>query len=171
MLLFLRLFIMQEQQSKPWWLGIAVMILGAICLYSASKLSSTAQYAAIGPGLFVNFAGFGLLLLGFLLTIQIARGETFEAQDTENASGSTPMDKRAFITSTLGCLVPALTVTFIGIPFSSMLSFALIARAFGSNKLLIDLLSGFTLGALSWLLFSYLGLNLGDFFPLITMRA
>ena len=158
---------MEENKSKPWWLGIAVILLGAICLYSGSSLPSTAQYAAIGPGLFVNLAGLGLVILGILLTIQIARGEKFESQDTENASGSTPMDKRAFITALIGCLIPALTITTLGLPLTAMLTFTLIARAFGSSKLLIDLISGFLLGALSWLLFSYLGLQLGEFFPLI----
>lgn len=158
---------MQEIKSKPWWLGIAVIILGAICLYSGSKLPSTAQYAAIGPGLFVNLAGLALVILGVLLIIQIARGEKFESQDTENASGSTPMDKRAFFTATLGCLMPALAITFLGLPLTAMLSFSLIARAFGSKKLIGDLIIGFMLGALSWLLFSYLGLQLGEFSPLI----
>lgn len=158
---------MQENKSKPWWLGIAVIVLGAICLYNGSKLPSTAQYAAIGPGLFVNLAGLGLVILGVLLTIQIARGEKFEAQDTENASGSTPMDKKAFFTATLGCLIPALTITFLGLPLTAMLTFALIARAFSSTKLIKDLIIGFILGSLSWLLFSYLGLQLGEFLPLI----
>ncbi|MDO5667377.1 MAG: tripartite tricarboxylate transporter TctB family protein [Alcaligenaceae bacterium] len=158
---------MQDNKTKPWWLGAAVILLGAICLYSARSLSSTAQYAAIGPGLFVNMAGLGLVILGILLTIQIARGETFEAQDTENASGDTPMDRKAFLTATLGCLMPALTISFLGLPLSAMLTFTLIARAFGSKKLLLDLVSGFVLGALSWLLFSYLGLQLGEFSPLI----
>jgi putative tricarboxylic transport membrane protein len=158
---------MEENKSKPWWLGIAVVLLGEICLYSGSNLPSTAQYAAIGPGLFVNLAGLGLVILGILLTIQIARGERFESQDTENASGSTPMDKRAFITALIGCLIPALTIKTLGLPLTAMLTFTLIARAFGSSKVLIDLICGFLLGALSWLLFSYLGLQLGEFFPLI----
>ena len=158
---------MQDNNSKPWRLGAAVIILGAICLYSAGSLSSTAQYAGIGPGLFVNLAGLGLVILGILLTIQIARGEKFEAQDTENAAGDTPMNKRAFLTASLGCLMPALTISLLGLPLTAMLSFTLIARAFGSHKLLLDLISGLLLGTLSWLLFSYLGLQLGEFFPLI----
>lgn len=158
---------MQDNKSKPWWLGIAVILLGGVCLYSASNLSSTAQYAALGPGFFVNMSGLGLVILGVLLTIQIARGEQFEAQDTENASGKTPMDKRAFFTALLGCLMPALTIKFLGLPLTAMLGFDLIARAFGSRKLLLDLLAGFLVGALSWGLFSYLGLQLGEFSPLI----
>ena len=158
---------MEENKSKPWWLGIAVIVLGVVGLYSGSQLPNTAQYAAIGPGLFVNFVGLMLVILGVLLTIQIARGERFEAQSTENASGDTPMDKKAFFTATLGCLVPALTITFLGLPLTAMLSFALIARSFGSRKLVIDLITGFILGSLSWLLFSFLGLQLGAFFPLI----
>lgn len=152
--------------ARPWWLGIAVIILGCICLYATTTLPTTAQYAAIGPGMFVTIAGGGLLLLGILLLIQIARGERFEAQDTENATGNLPMDKRAFFTALAATIVPALTMEALGLPITAMLSFMLVARAFGSQKTLIDLITGAILGSVCWFLFSRLGLQLGGFLPL-----
>ena len=152
--------------ARPWWLGIAVVILGCICLYSATTLPATAQYAAIGPGMFVTIAGGGLLLLGILLLIQIARGERFEAQDAENAAGNLPMDKRAFFTALAATIVPALTMEPLGLPITAMLSFMLVARAFGSTKTVMDLITGAILGSVCWFLFSRLGLQLGGFLPL-----
>ncbi len=161
----------EEAQSRPWWLGIAVILMGAVCLYASSSLPATAQYAAIGPGLFVTIAGIGLVVLGVLLLIQIARGEKFEAQDAENAEGNLPMDKRAFFTALAATIVPALTIEILGLPLTAMLSFMLVARSFGSKKIVQDLVIGLILGSLSWYLFSVLGLQLGDFFPLLTGDA
>ena len=155
-------------QARPWWLGIAVVLMGAVCLYASSSLPATAQYAAIGPGLFVTIAGIGLVVLGVLLLIQIARGEKFEPQDTENALGNQPMDKRAFFTALAATMVPALTMEILGLPLTAMLSFMLVARAFGSKRTVLDLIIGFVVGSFSWYLFSILGLQLGDFFPLIS---
>jgi putative tricarboxylic transport membrane protein len=101
-----------------------------------------------------------------LLLIQIARGEVFEPDEAENAVPGQPMDKRAFLTALLAAIVPALTIETLGLPATAMLSFMLVARAFGSKRLVADLIVGFVLGAISWFLFGWLGLQLGDFFPL-----
>src|SRR5690606_19670941 len=127
---------------------------------------ATAQYAAIGPGMFVAGVGFGLMGLGVLLLIQIARGEVFEPEEAENAVPGQPMDKRAFFTALLAAIVPALTIETLGLPVTAMLSFMLVARAFGSKRLVSDLIAGLVLGGASWFLFGRLGLQLGGFFPL-----
>jgi putative tricarboxylic transport membrane protein len=152
--------------ARPWWLGIAVILMGCVCLYASTTLPATAQYAAVGPGMFVTVAGGGLLVLGILLLIQIARGERFEPQDTENAAGNLPMDKPAFFTALAATLVPALAMETLGLPITAMVSFMLVARAFGSKKTLMDLITGVILGAVCWFLFSRLGLQLGGFLPL-----
>ncbi len=151
--------------ARPWWLGIAVILMGCVCLWATTTLPATAQYAAIGPGMFVTVVGAGLLILGIILLIQIARGERFEAQDTENAEGNLPMDKRAFFTALIATIIPALTMEPLGLPITAMLSFALVARSFGSKKIIIDLITGAILGTLCWFLFSRLGLQLGGFLP------
>lgn len=77
---------MTAMRKGPWWLGLAVIFLGAVCFYASSDLAATAQYAAIGPGMFVAAVGLGLVGLGVLLLVQIARGEVFEPEDAENAA-------------------------------------------------------------------------------------
>ncbi len=153
-------------RKRPWWLGLAVMLMGAVCFHASTELAATAQYAAIGPGLFVVAVGLGLIVLGILLLIQIARGEVFEPEETENAAPGQTMDKRAFFTALVAVILPALTIETLGLPLTAMLSFMLVARAFGSRRLMSDLIVGFALGSLSWLLFGWLGLQLGGFFPL-----
>lgn len=153
-------------RKGPWWLGLAVMFLGAVCFYASTELATTAQYAAVGPGMFVAGIGLGLIGLGVLLLIQIARGEVFEPEEAEHAAPGQSMDKRAFFTALLAAIVPVLTMETLGLPVTAMLAFMLVARAFGSKRLVFDLVVGFVLGGLSWFLFGWLGLQLGDFFPL-----
>jgi putative tricarboxylic transport membrane protein len=152
--------------NRPWWLGLAVLFLGGVCFYASTQLAATAQYAAIGPGMFVAAVGVGLMVLGILLLIQIARGESFEPLDTENAASDQPMDRRAFFTALLAVTLPALVIEPLGLPLTAMLSFMLVARAFGSRRVVADLSIGLVLGVVSWLLFSWLGLQLGGLFPL-----
>ncbi|MFV9473553.1 tripartite tricarboxylate transporter TctB family protein [Advenella sp. RU8] len=153
--------------TKPWWLGVVVVLMGAICLYSANELANTARYSAIGPGLFVTATGIGLVILGLLLLIQIARGEKFQPQDTENAAGDTPMDKRAFFIALAAAFVPVLIINSLGLPITAMVAFTLITLAFGSKNIVMNLIIGFILGSTSWYLFGLLGLQLGEFIPLL----
>lgn len=154
-----------SRPSRPYWIGGLVIAMGAIWLYGAMGLPQGARYAAVGPGLFVTISGAGLVLLGIMLIIQIARGESFEPQDAEDAAANAPMDKLAFFTALLAALLPVLLMRPMGLPFTAMVSFTLVARAFGSRLLPVDILTGAILGSLAWYLFSQLGLQLGRFFP------
>lgn len=154
---------MKSGPAQPWWLGLAVILLGAVCLYAASQLSLTAQYAAIGPGLFVALVGAGLVALGVALLVQMARGTAF---DDEERAADPGMDKQAFFTVLLASLMPALAMKTLGLPLTASVSFMLVARALGSRRISSDLLAGFVLGSACWYLFSKLGLQLGGFLPL-----
>lgn len=154
---------MKPASSQPWWLGLAVILLGAICLYASTELSLGAQYAGIGPGLFVTLVGVGLVGLGVLLMIQMARGTAFDNEELAQDPG---MDKRAFFTVLLASIIPALAMQRLGLPLTAALSFMLVARALGSTRVVLDLICGFMLGGACWFLFSELGLQLGGFFPL-----
>jgi putative tricarboxylic transport membrane protein len=155
-----------QAASRPWWLGAAVVGLGCVCLYGAFSLPQAARYAAIGPGLFVTMAGAGLVILGFILLVQIGRGEVFVPQDTEDAASTEKANMPALLTALAAAIVPILTIQAMGLPITAMLSFTLVARAFGSRKTVVDVIFGTLLGTLSWLLFTRLGLQLGGFLPI-----
>jgi len=150
--------------QQPWWLGLAVILLGAVCLFASSSLNLSAQYAAIGPGMFVAMVGMGLVALGVLLLVQMARGTAFDDEERAQDPG---MDKRAFFTVLVASAVPALAMKPLGLPLTATLSFMLVARALGSRHTVLDLVSGFVLGSACWFLFSKLGLQLGGFLPLV----
>jgi putative tricarboxylic transport membrane protein len=152
--------------SRPWWLGGLVVVLGAICLYGASGLPQGARYAAVGPGLFVTLAGAGLVVLGLMLLVQIARGERFEPQDAEDAAADVPANHKSLAIAFAAAVVPIVTMAPLGLPITATVSFVLVARALHSKKLVTDIVAGFLLGCAAWFLFTQLGLQLGGFLPI-----
>jgi putative tricarboxylic transport membrane protein len=151
----------QHLRTRPWWLGVAVAALGGVWLHGGLSLPQMAVYAAIGPGLFVTLVALGLIGLGGLLVVQVARGERFEPQEAEDADPTRPASRRAFWLTVLAGVVPVVLIRPLGFPLSAALTFALVARAFGSPRLLLDLALGLGLGLACWLLFArLLGLTL-----------
>src|SRR3546814_3831802 len=143
-------------RKGPWWLGLAVMFMGAVCIYASTELPATAQYAAVGPGMFVIGVGLGLVGLGVLLLVQIARGEVFEPDEAENAVPGQAMDKRAFFTALLAAIVPALTIKIWGLRVRASFCFSLLAALFGPRVFFSVFLLGFVWGGaccffLGWL--------------------
>jgi putative tricarboxylic transport membrane protein len=121
----------------------------------------------VGPGLFPAVIGAGLVVLGALLLLAIARGERFEPQEAEDADATRAPSRAAFWTTLAAGLLPVLVLRPLGLPVAAALTFGLTARAFGSRRLLLDLGVGFLLGVACWLLFSrLLGLPLPGFPPL-----
>lgn len=153
--------------SRPWWLGVAVIAWGLVWLYGALSLPQAATYAVVGPGFFPAVIGAGLVLLGVLLLVAVARGERFEPQDVEDADATRAPSRAAFWTTVAAGVIPVFVIRPLGFPIAAALTFALTARAFGSRRLLLDVGVGLLLGVACWLLFSrLLGLSLPGFPPL-----
>ena len=149
-------------RSRPWWIGLAVVAIGAVWLYGASQLAQFATYAVVGPGVFVTVTGAGLLLLGLVLVVQIARGEPFQPQDAEDVAADRSASWPALLTAIAGAAAPLYTMERFGFAVSAALVFALTTRAFGSRRILLDLGLGAAIGAACWYGFTLLGVTLGD---------
>ncbi len=149
--------------GRPWWLGLAILVMGAVWLNGARGIASTTNYVGVGPAAIVLVVGLVLVLLGFLLTVQALRGQWAPAEEDEEA----PFSRPAFLTALAGICVPLLTIRWLGFPLSAMLAFTLVTHAFGSRRTALDLAIGAALASLSWLGFSRLGISLGPFLPLL----
>lgn len=149
--------------GRPWWLGLAILVMGAVWLNGARGIASTTNYVGVGPAAIVLVVGIVLVLLGFLLTLQALRGQLAPSDEDEEA----PFSRPAFLTALAGICVPLLTIRWLGFPFSAMLAFTLVTHAFGSRRTALDLAIGAALASLSWLGFSRLGISLGPFLPLL----
>jgi putative tricarboxylic transport membrane protein len=154
-------------RPRPWWLGLAAIGWGLVWLHGALSLPQAATYAVVGPGLFPAVIGAGLVLLGILLLVAVARGEPFEPQDAEDTDATRAPSRAAFWTTVAAGALPVFVIRPLGFPIAAAIAFALTARGFGSRRLVLDLGVGLLLGAVCWLLFSrLLGLSLPGFPPL-----
>jgi putative tricarboxylic transport membrane protein len=142
------------------------MALGGIWLSNAFRLDVIASYGGIGPGLFVGLVGVGLVLLGIVLMIQIRRGERFDPQATEDMTPDAPVSRRGLLLTVTASAVPLATMQQVGFPVTAALVFALVARAFGTRRIVHDLVFGLILGSVCWYGFRGLGVALGGFLPL-----
>jgi putative tricarboxylic transport membrane protein len=114
------------------------MALGGIWLSNAFRLDVIASYGGIGPGLFVGLVGVGLVLLGIVLMIQIRRGERFDPQATEDMTPDAPVSRRGLLLTVTASAVPLATMQQVGFPVTAALVFALVARAFGTHRIVHD---------------------------------
>ena len=115
----------------------------------------------------MTLIGAALVILGALLLAQIARGERFEPQDAEDAIANAPTSWPALLTAMAAAALPLLTIRWLGFPLTAALSFALVTRAFGSRRVLFDLVLGAILGTIAWYGFTLLGVTLGGFLPVL----
>jgi putative tricarboxylic transport membrane protein len=153
-------------ERRPWWLGVAVIAGGGVWLQNALSLPQMATYAVVGPGLFPAVVGGGLIVLGALLLVAVARGERFVPQEVEDADASRPPSRRALWLTVAAGALPVLLVRPLGFPVAAAVAFGLTARAFGSRRPIFDFVVGLGLGVACWLLFSrLLGLSLPGFLP------
>ncbi len=148
------------KRQRPVWLGLAVLGMGALWLNGARGIASTTNFVGVGPAAMVVAVGIGLVILGFLLTVQAWRGELVPESDA-------PPSHRAFLLAFAGVALPLATIQWLGFPLTAMGSFTLVTHAFGSRKTLLDLAIGFVLASAAWWGFSHLGISLGGFLPFL----
>lgn len=155
-----------ETEKKPWWLGFAVMLFGGTWVWGALKLQISDRLSGLGPGAFVLIVGVALIVLGAILLWQIARGEQFEPEDSEDALADAPVSYPALAMVAAAVFLPALVMPYLGFPVTGAISYALIARALGARNIFFNLAVGFALSAFAWFAFSKLGVQLAGFLPI-----
>ncbi|MFK8252366.1 tripartite tricarboxylate transporter TctB family protein [Ancylobacter terrae] len=156
--------------ARPWLVGAGVLAMGLVWLYGATGIESTTSYIGIGPSAMVGAVGAGLVVLGVLLLIQIAGGETFRPQEEENTDVDAPPSRKAFLLALAGVAVPLATIKWLGFPITAALGFVLVTHAFESRRTVFDFVIGLIVGVGCWYFFSKLGIDLGPFLPMLTGR-
>lgn len=167
---------------RPWWLGLAVTLMGGLWIRGAYAIASTTGYIGLGPGAMVLLAGAGLTVCGLILTVQALRGRlaapepdapTQRDAGTQAGAGADcpPSPGRAFALAAAGVGLPLLTIGWLGFPLTATLVFALVARAFGARRTGRNLALGALLAGLVWWGFSGLGISLGAFLPFLPLGA
>ena len=135
-------------------LGGAVLALGLFVAIETTQLRVGPSHATVSPTLFPYIVAAGLLLIGALVLYQAFFGHIAHERGLE-------LDFPAVGLISAGLVVQILLLERLGwIPATTIL-FAVVAHAFGSRRLALDLVIGLVLTALAFMIFNWgLGLSL-----------
>jgi putative tricarboxylic transport membrane protein len=139
-------------------ISLGLIALGAFIAWETRGIAETQGYAQIGPRLFPYVVGSGLTLFGAVLAWQaVAGGWRHVPLDEAHA---TP-DWSAFVIITVGVVLHMAIIGWAGFIIASAALFVLIARGFGSRRLVRDAIIGIVLAAVVFFVFTLaLGLSL-----------
>jgi putative tricarboxylic transport membrane protein len=111
--------------------------------------------------------GFGLVLLGLILALQIYQGVPFEEQGAEDVTEDHKVNYFALGLASIACALPMLTMKPLGFVVTCTGCFVLVAAAFKSRRWYLDLVLGLGFSLLCWWLFRKLGVQLGGLLPMM----
>lgn len=138
--------------------SIALTALGIAVIVGSQDISAGGGYAQVGPRAFPYLIGSGLIILGGILCWQAVSGgwRNVPMDDAHDAP-----DWVAFAILSIGVLLHIAAIAWAGFILASTFLFALIARGFGSRRLLRDVLVGLIVATIAFFIFTRgLGLNL-----------
>jgi len=141
-------------------LSIALAALGIFVIVGTQGISSGGGYSQVGPRAFPYMIGAGLVILGGILSWQAVSG----------GWRNVPMDEAhdepdwpAFAILSAAVLLHMASIAWAGFVLASTFLFTLVARGFGSRKLVRDIVVGLILSGIAFFVFTRgLGLNLPD---------
>ena len=135
-------------------LGGGVLALGIFLAVETTQLRVGPTHATVGPTLFPYLVAAGLLIIGALLLYQAFFGHVAHERGIE-------LDFAAVGLICVGLVLQILLIERLGWIIATTLLFTIVARAFGSRRLVIDLAIGLALAVLSYAVFNWgLGLSL-----------
>jgi putative tricarboxylic transport membrane protein len=139
-------------------LALGLAALGAFILFETHTIAETTSYSGVGPRLFPYLIGFGLAACGVVLAWQALTGGWRNLPvDDDHAMP----DWIVFAIISAGIVLQMAIIGIAGFIIASAILFVLIARGYGSRRLLRDTLIALVLSTAVYLLFTKaLGLNL-----------
>lgn len=121
--------------------GLGVAALGVFVGWDTVRLPSPPTYAQVGPKLFPFIVAGHLVAIGLALVVQ---AHTRERHAPPLVQG--PLDRSALALVSGGLVAQMLLLEPLGFWLASALLFVIVARAFGSRRLLWDAALGLGLG-------------------------
>lgn len=123
--------------------GLAV--IGGVMIWDALRLHGTGGYAGVGPGLFPEVIGGGLIVLAIWTVIATLRGDT-------PAPAETRMGPVGWVL--LGLVAQLLLLQPAGFSIATGLMFAFVTRGFGQRQLVKTIPIGIVLSFVIWVIFT-----------------
>ena len=149
---------MQRLRRPETLVALGVIALGCLALQQTTQIPVSPMYAKVGPTV-MAYAASGLLVAqGLGLLLDVWRGRWTSPPEEAEAE----FDRRAFGWLLLGLVLNIGLIGPLGFIPASMLLFACTARAFGSRRILRDLLIGLVFAAVAYFGFAeLLGIDIG----------
>ena len=142
-------------------ISLGLFTLGVYMVIETRNIAGMPSYAQVGPGLFPNIVGGALIVLGTVLGWHAAWGGWRHVPLDPEDHGSP--NWRATLIISAAVLVQMALIGWAGFILTGIFLYTLIARAFGSSRLLADLGVATTLAAVVFYLFTkVLGLSLPE---------
>jgi putative tricarboxylic transport membrane protein len=140
-------------------ISLGLIALGTFVVYETQSIAETQGYAQIGPRLFPYIIGCGLTLCGAVLAWQaVAGGWRNVPLDQE---GHDAPDWTAFVIISAGVILHMVVIGWAGFIIASAVLFVMVARGFGSRRLVRDAIIAVVLATVVFFIFTLaLGLSL-----------
>jgi putative tricarboxylic transport membrane protein len=137
--------------------SLALAALGIFVIMGTQSIPAGAGYSQIGPRAFPYLIGSGLLIIGGILTWQAMSGgwRNVPMDQEEHASP----DWAAFALISAAVILHMVSIGWAGFILASTFLFILIARGFGSRRVVRDIVVGAVLSTAAFFIFT-LGLGL-----------
>jgi putative tricarboxylic transport membrane protein len=146
-------------------IAAGLVAIGAFVAVQTYGLPEAPGYAKVGPRLFPGLIAAGLFVCGVLLLREALTGGFRKLPEVTRP----PIDWPAFGWVSAGVLAHMLVIGWAGFIVASTVLFACCARAFGSRRVLHDVLIGVALAVVVFLVFTRgLGLALPSGLPAAT---
>lgn len=134
-------------------LGGFLLALGLFIATQIAGMEVAASTAAVGPKMFPFIVAGGLILIGLLVLREAAFGHVPH-------EGGLEIWWPAVAIISVGLIAEMLLIEKAGWIVAAAVLFVLVARAFGSRRLVTDAVIGLALSSLTFVVFNY-GLDLG----------
>jgi putative tricarboxylic transport membrane protein len=132
-------------------LSLALIALGSFIVIQTQGIAEAQGYSGVGPRLFPDLIGAGLTLCGAVLAWQaIAGGWRNLPVDDAHANP----DWLAFAIITAGIVLHMIVIGWAGFILASALLYVLIAKGFGSTRLVRDTLIALVLAIAVFVIFT-----------------
>jgi putative tricarboxylic transport membrane protein len=130
------------------------LLLGFFVLYSAFNLEEPGVYSVVSPKTFAYIIGVFTSVVGILLVIEVVRGNYGVAEGTERGDPFLPPDIKTMAIVLTSIALHILLIQRAGYIAAAAIAFYGVSFAFGSRKILKDILVAFVFAITVYVVFS-----------------
>jgi len=135
-------------------LSLGLLAIGVFVLVDTGTIPEGQSYAGVGPRFFPYLVGAGLAVCGALLAFRALVGG-WRAMPPDEGVHDAP-DWRAFALISAGILIQMAVIGWAGFIVAGVILFVLVARGFGSVRLVRDIVIAAVLVTAAYLVFTQL---------------